>query len=264
MRIARVNGVLIHYADRGRRDGPVLVFANSLGTDFRIWDNLIPYLESRFRVILYDKRGHGLSEAPPPPYRMADHVADLAALLDYLRIDSAIPCGVSVGGMIALGLAGMHPDLVKGLALCDTAHKIGTPERWQERIASVRENGTAPLLDNLMTVWLSEKYRRDEAEQVARWRHMVLRTPIDGYIGTCAAIAEADYTAYAENIGVPTLVVCGEEDGSTPVDVVRGLANLIPGARFDTIPNAAHLPGIDAPKALAHLVNDFVAMAGLD
>ncbi|MET0941457.1 MAG: alpha/beta fold hydrolase, partial [Mesorhizobium sp.] len=138
MAFARVNGIVLHHEVRGPSQRPVLVFANALGTDFRIWNAVASQLEGRYRLVLYDKRGHGLSEATPAPYGMVDHVHDLAALLDHYGIERTAVVGASVGGLIAQGLAALRPDLVDALVLCDTAHKIGTDELWNARIDAVR------------------------------------------------------------------------------------------------------------------------------
>ncbi len=129
---------------RGRATSRAIVFVNSLGTDFRIWDGVIAALDGRFRTIRYDKRGHGLSDAPPAPYRMDDHVGDLEALLAMLGVGKAVFVGLSVGGMIVTQLASRHPQKVAGLVLCDTAHKIGTDELWNERIAAVEKRAASP------------------------------------------------------------------------------------------------------------------------
>ena len=261
MRFETVNGIVMHVAERG--DGQPIVFSNSLGTDFRVWDPLLAHLNGRIRVIRYDKRGHGLSTAPDAPYRIDDHVADLAALLDHLGVAEAIVVGLSVGGIIAQGLAAARPELVKGLVLCDTAHKIGTPEMWDERIAAVREGGIDALAEATLGRWFSERFHRERPAELAGWRAMLTRTPVEGYVGTATAIRDADMTAAAQGIGVPTLCLGGTEDGSTPPEVVRSMAELIPGARFETIEGVGHLPGVEAPDALAALIGGFLADAGL-
>ena len=127
MHFARINNLVIHYSDLGPHEAPAIVFSNSLGTDFRIWDDVVDRLGPRFRVVHYDKRGHGLSDAPPAPYKLEDHVSDMADLMDHLNVPKAVIVGLSVGGMIAQGLAIERPDLVRALVLCDTGHKIGKP-----------------------------------------------------------------------------------------------------------------------------------------
>ena len=142
MQFAEVNGVTLHYQVIGAAEGaPLLVFSNSLGTDFRIWRDVIVRFVGECAILVYDKRGHGLSDTGDAPYSIDDHVADLAALLDHLGRKEAIVCGLSVGGLIAQGLAVSRPDLVQALILCDTAHKIGTDEKWNQRIDAIHESG---------------------------------------------------------------------------------------------------------------------------
>jgi 3-oxoadipate enol-lactonase len=265
MQVAAVNGTHIHYRDtdpgRGNPGGarPVLVFSNSLGTDFRIWDRVIARLGDRYRIITYDKRGHGLSDGAPAPYKMSDHVEDLAGLLNRLGVEDAIICGLSVGGLIAQGLAAAHPALVSRLILCDTAHKIGTADLWNERIAAVETGGIEALADGVLERWFSADFRASKTAELSAWRNLLVRTTADGYAGTCAAIRDADFTESSAKLDVPTLCICGSEDGATTPDLVRSTAELIPGARFELIEGAGHLPCIEAPDAVANLILEFTA-----
>jgi len=237
----------------------VLAFSNSLGTDFRIWDRVIARLGDRFRIITYDKRGHGLSDGAPAPYKMSDHVEDLAGLLNSLGIKDAIICGLSVGGQIAQGLAAAHPELGSRPILCDTAHKIGTAQLWNERIAAVEKNGIEALADGTMERWFSADFRANKSAELSAWRNMLVRTTADGYAGTSAAIRDTDFTESSAKLDVPTLCICGSEDGGTTPDLVRSTAELIPGARFELVEGAGHLPCIEAPDAVANLILEFTA-----
>ncbi|HEY9548501.1 MAG TPA: 3-oxoadipate enol-lactonase [Kiloniellaceae bacterium] len=258
-----LNGVVLHVQDLGAADKPALVFANSLGTDLRIWDDVVARLADRFRIVLYDKRGHGLSEVDKPPYRIADHVGDLAALLDDLAIEGAIVCGLSVGGLIAQGLAARRPELVSALVLCDTAHKVGTAELWNTRMAAIEKGGIASIAEAILERWFSKNLRENDPVALAGWRAMLTRTPQKGYLGTCAAIRDADFTEEAKRIAVPTLCLVGAEDGATPPALVRDLADLIPGARYEVIEGAGHLPCIEQPAAVARLIEAFIEERGL-
>ncbi|WEX08412.1 3-oxoadipate enol-lactonase [Chelativorans sp. AA-79] len=258
MAFARVNGVVLHYEVRGQAERPVIAFANSLGTDFRIWNEVALRLEGDFRLVLYDKRGHGLSEATPQPYAMTDHVQDLAALLDHLGIKAAAMVGLSVGGMIAQGLAALRPDLVRALVLCDTAHKIGNEELWNGRIKTANESGIASMADGIMQRWFTPAYRTPENPDYIGYLAMLTRTSPEGYAGTCAALRDADLTESTRALKVPTLCVVGDQDGSTPPDLVREMADLIQGARFEIIEDAGHLPCIEQPARTAELIRSFV------
>lgn len=258
-----LNGVVLHLQDLGPTDRATLVFANSLGTDFRIWDAVVARLADRFRIVLYDKRGHGLSEIGDSPYRIDDHVADLAALLDELDIEDAVVCGLSVGGLIAQGLYARRPELVSGLILCDTAHRIGTAETWSERMAAIEAGGIAAISEAILERWFTAKLREGDPAALAGWRAMLTRTPRAGYLGTCAALRDADFTEEARRIAVPTLCVVGDEDGATPPELMRQTADLIPGARYEVIAGAGHLPCIEQPQALADLIDAFTRENGL-
>lgn len=258
MAFVRVNGVVLHYAVRGRADAPVLVFANSLGTDFRIWEKVATDLANDYRLVLYDKRGHGLSDAPPQPYRLDDHVEDLAALLKHLDISSAVIIGLSVGGMIAQGLAARHPHLTRALILCDTAHKIGSDAMWNERINAVNAAGIPSLAEAIMLRWFTPSYRSPDNADYVGYTNMLTRTPADGYAGTCAALRDADLTASTSALDMPVLCIVGDQDGSTPPDLVRELASLIKGSRFEIIEGAGHIPCVEQPEATIALIRDFL------
>jgi 3-oxoadipate enol-lactonase len=263
MAFTRVNGIVLHHQVLGQRDGPVLVFINSLGSDFRIWQDVVQAFTDRFRVILYDKRGHGLSDAPPAPYTIDEHTTDLLALLDHLKVDKAALVGLSVGGMIAQRMAVRAPERVQALVLSCTAAKIGTPELWAERIASVENGGIEPIADNVLQRWFTPLFRKTQADEVTGWRNMLIRTPIHGYAGTCAAIRDADLRPDAGRIKAPTLCVAGDQDGSTPADVVKGTADLIPGARFVLIDGAGHIPCVEKPAVLSKLISQHLQEAEL-
>jgi len=262
MLACRTREVVLHYTfdetPGGPEDAPVMVLANSLGSDLRIWDQVVAQLAGQFRFLRYDKRGHGLSETTPAPYLMDDHIGDLIGLLDALDIKEAIVGGVSVGGMIAQGLAARQPKRVRGLVLCDTAHRIGDEALWGQRSRAIQEGGIEALADAILERWFTAAFRKHRADELALWRHMLVRTPVDGYTGTCAAIRDTDLGPETAKIDVPTLVVCGAEDGATPPDVVREMAALIPKARFNLIESAAHLPCIETPETRSKMIAGFV------
>ena len=258
MRFVRVNGVVIHHAVRGASNRPTIVFSNSLGTDFRIWNAVADALADDYRLVFYDKRGHGLSEATPAPYALTDHVGDLTALLDHLGIKSATIVGLSVGGMIAQGLAALRPDLVERLVLSDTAHKIGSDELWNARIDAVTNGGIASISDQILERWFTPVYRDPGNADFVGYTAMLERTTVDGYAGTCAALRDADLTESTRALKVPVLCIVGDQDRSTPPDLVRSTADLIEGARFEIVKDAGHLPCIEQPAATAALIRNFL------
>lgn len=260
MLFANINGVNLHYQIIGApEDKPVIVFSNSLGTDFRIWRDVIMRLVGDYAIVTYDKRGHGLSDIGYSPYAMQDHVDDLAGLMDMLNVRNAIVCGLSVGGMIAQGLAFSRPELVKALILCDTGHKIGNDDLWNDRIGIVTEKGIEAIADQIMSRWFSEAYRRPDNAEFASYRNMLTRTPIAGYVGTSVALRDTDYTEQTPTIKVPTLCLVGDEDGSTPPSLVKELSDLIDGAEYHIIEGAGHLPCIEKPDDFAALLKPFLS-----
>jgi len=263
MNVVKANGVHLHYAVDGPADAPAIVFSNSLGTDFRMWDALIAYLGDRFRAVRYDKRGHGLSEATAPPYTIDDHIADLAGLLDHLGLDRFILCGLSVGGLIAQGFAARQPKRLRALILSDTAAKIGSDEMWNTRIATIEQGGIEVLADPIMERWLSAGFRAGRPGETLVWRNMLVRTAVDGYIGTCAAIRDADFSETTRRIRMPVLGIVGSEDGATPPDLVRGTIETIEGARFTVIDGVGHLPSIERPDIMGDLIAGFLKENGL-
>jgi 3-oxoadipate enol-lactonase len=260
MAFARLNGAVMHYEDAGARDGRAIVFSNSLGTDFRIWDGLLGHLPADLRVIRYDKRGHGLSEATAGPYAMKTLAEDLAALLDHLGVKGAAVVGLSVGGMIALGLASLRPDLVSALTLMDTAHKIGTVEGWNSRIDTVQRGGMAAVAEGILAGWFTQAYR-DSVADFAGYRAMLLRNDIEGYTGVCAALRDADLTESTRALKMPTLCIAGEHDATTSPTLMRTTVDLIEGARLEVVKDAGHIPCVERPGEVAGLIAGFLKEA---
>ena len=162
--------------------------------------------------------------------------------------------GLSVGGVIAQGLAALHPERVAALVLSDTAHKIGTEASWNERIDAVTRDGIASIADTIMQRWFTSAYRRPDNPDFAGYTAMLTRTPVDGYAGTCAALRDADLTESTRALKMPALCIVGDQDGATPPDLVRSMANLIRNSEFRIIPDAGHLPCIEQPDAVAGLI----------
>ena len=254
MGFLRANGGVIHYRDEGPREGPVLVFINALGSDLRIWDEVGALLAQDFRLIRYDKRGHGLSETGPDHADMPDYARDLAGLLDALGVTLAMIVGLSIGGLIAQELYRQRPNLFAALVLSDTAAKIGDDASWDARIAAIESGGVEAVADSVLSRWFTADFRVRRADELTGWRTMLVRTPKPGYLVACGALKRADLRPHARAITVPTLCLVGEEDGSTPVALVRETAERIRGSRFEIIAGAGHIPGIEKPEATAALL----------
>ena len=213
----QANGVTLNGTLDGTIDGTPLIFINSLGTDLRSWDSVISELNKKkisesHLLVRYDKRGHGLSDCPSPPYTIRDHTEDLAGLINAMRLDQVILVGISIGGMIAIDYTALNTEKVKALVLCDTAPKIGTAEGWNIRIQTLREHGMAYLADAILSRWFAPEFKQRFPEAFNIYRNMLVRTPLDGYTGSCEAIRDMDLTENITKIDTPTLVLCGAED----------------------------------------------------
>ncbi|MCW5709472.1 3-oxoadipate enol-lactonase [Shinella sp.] len=257
MPFSRSNDIVLSYRRAGRRGAPRIAFANSLGSDMAIWDGVIDELAADFDLLLYDKRGHGLSDVVPAPRGIRDHSDDLIGLLDHVGWQDTMLCGLSVGGVIAMDLAVRAPARVTRLVLMDTAAKIGTPDAWNARIDAVLDGGVASIGEAIMARWFSPDYRAGQPEAFSAWRRMLERTPAAGYAETCKALRDADLTDAITGITAPTLVIAGEDDLSTPPALVEATARRIPGAIFHIIKGAGHLPCIERPADVAALLRGF-------
>ncbi|QUJ75428.1 3-oxoadipate enol-lactonase [Sulfitobacter albidus] len=250
----------IHYRVDGPAEGAPVVFANSLGTDMRLWDPILPLLPEGLRIIRWDKRGHGLSSVPPAPYAMGALIRDCERLLDHLQVRDCLFVGLSIGGMIAQGLAVKRLDLIRAMVLSNTAAKIGNPQLWDERIAAVDQGGIESLADAVMDRWFSRDFHR--TPELELWRNMLTQQADDGYAGCSAAISGTDFYTPTSGLRLPTLAIAGSEDGSTPPDLVRETADLIPGSKFHLIRRAGHLPCVEQPQEFARVLSDFLRDTG--
>lgn len=242
----------MHYRTDG--DGPAVVFANSLGTDLRLWDAVLPLLPG-IRAIRFDKRGHGLSDLGTDG-GIEGFAEDAAALIEAVAGGPVVFVGLSIGGMIGQALAARRPDLVRAVVLSNTAAKMGTPEAWSARIAAVQAGGIESIGDAVMERWFAPAFRATPA--LSPWRNMLTRTDAAGYCAACAAIAGADLTPTTRALRLPTLVIAGDQDGASPPDLVRGTAEMIAGAAFHILPGAGHLPCVETPEAWAARVAPFL------
>ncbi len=254
MAFTKLNHVRLHWRETGRKDAPAVIFANSLGTDCRLWDEVAEALSATYRVVLYDKRGHGLSETAPGPYSIEMLADDALALADHLGLATFAFVGLSIGGLIAQQIAVKAPERVSALVICDSAAKIGNDEGWNARIDAVKANGLASITGPVMERWFTPKYHAEKQMELAGWIQMLLGTPNDGYAAACAALREADLTRVATTITAPTLVICGDGDQSTPPELVKATADLIPGAKFEIIEGCGHIPPAEQPAALIALL----------
>jgi 3-oxoadipate enol-lactonase len=260
MHILELDDIRVNYRVDGDPDGAPVVFANSLGTDLRLWDAILPLLPDGLRIIRYDKRGHGLSTCPDAPYTMGALIRDAEQVLDHLEVKNCVFVGLSIGGMIAQGLAVKRLDLIRAMVLSNTAAKIGNPTMWDDRIAAVQSGGIEALADAVMERWFSADFRK--TPELELWRNMLVRQPDQGYMGCSAAISGTDFYTTTASLRLPTLGIAGSEDGSTPPDLVRETVDLIPGSGFHLIRRAGHLPCVEQPVEYAQVLTDFLRKVG--
>ena len=250
----------LQWQDEGDPQGRAVVFAHALGLDLTLWDKVLALLPAGLRLIRYDLRGHGRSDVPPGPYSMGALIRDAEAMLDDLGVRNCVFVGLSVGGLIAQGLAVKRLDLVRGLVLSNTATKIATKEIWQARVAAVRAGGMAAVADTVLERWFPPAVRAEALGQ--EWRARLMACPAEGYAAVAAAIGGTDFLMPTSALRLPTLVIAGSEDRATPPDLVRELADLIPGARYQLIRGAGHLPPVDRPGAFAAALTEFLRAIG--
>jgi 3-oxoadipate enol-lactonase len=252
-----VNGCRLHYRFDGPEAAPVLLLSNSLGTTLGMWEDQMPDFTRTFRVLRYDSRGHGASEATSGAYTIEQLGRDAFELLGALSIRRAHVCGLSKGGMVAMWLATWAPEVVDRVVLCNTSAALGPPSRWDERIQAVTSLGMSSVAEAVLERWFTPGFRASAPAAVERFRRMLLTTPADGYAGCCAAIRDMDQTESIGRISRPTLVVVGSQDPATPPEHGERIASRVPGARLVALP-AAHLSNVESAQEFNRTVAAFL------
>lgn len=257
MPVIDANGIKINYQIDGAESAPALLLSNSLGTNLHMWDNQIEALAKRFRVVRYDTRGHGKTEAPSYPYTFAMLGQDAIALMDALKLSKVRFCGLSMGGMIGMWLARHFPSRIEQLVLCNTAAKFGIPDVWNQRIVTVRASGMKVITDSVIERWFTKQFRESSPGKIEPIVEMLHTTPAEGYAGNCAAIRDVDQRWQIGDIEIPTLVIGGKHDPATPYAAAELIAKRIPNAKLVGL-DAAHLSNIEQPKAFAEALGGFL------
>ncbi|HYJ67598.1 MAG TPA: 3-oxoadipate enol-lactonase [Nocardioidaceae bacterium] len=245
-----MTAVDVSYDVSGRADGPVVLLSNSLGSTMAMWDGNVAALESQFRVVRYDTRGHGESPVPDGPYEIDDLVDDLIALLDTVGADRAHLVGLSIGGMTAMRLAIREPERVDRLVLICTSARLEPVSGWLERAALVRDNGTAAIAPVVAARWFTPTYLDAHPELRVASEAMVAGTPPEGYAGCCEAIAAMDLRDDLASIKAPTLAIAGADDPAIPLDHLRRIADSVHDARLLVVADAAHLAAAQQPDTI--------------
>lgn len=255
-RFTTSDGLSIRYEDTGG-DRPALLLSNSLGTRLEMWDGQMADFASRFRVVRYDKRGHGESELRVGPTSFRRLTLDAVELLDHLGIARAHWCGLSMGGMSGMWAGTHHGERFNRIVLCNTAASMPSPDMWNQRIAVVKKEGLAPLIPTIVDRWFTKRFQDSDKAAVARIVAMLNATPPEGYAACSAAIRDMDQRWPIRSITHPVLVIAGTHDGSTPPERGREIAAAIAGARYVEL-DAAHLSNIEQEKAFTAAVMDFL------
>ncbi|HEV2115259.1 MAG TPA: 3-oxoadipate enol-lactonase [Terriglobales bacterium] len=250
--------VRLHYELSGKAGAPVLLFSNSLGTNLGMWEAQRAALDKQFRILRYDKRGHGQSSVPPPPYKVEQLGCDVLGLLDGLRIDRVHFCGLSIGGLTGMWLGIHAPQRLHKLVLCNTGARIGTVEMWNARIESVRQGGTKSLAPAVVERFFSPEFRARCPQAVSTAQAVLREISTEGYIGCCSALRDADLRDRISSIHVPTLVIAGSKDNATPPALGQELRDHIPGAKYVELP-AAHLSNIEAAAEFNAALSEFLS-----
>ncbi len=251
------NGASLHVEIEGPDAAPALMLSNSLGTDLHMWDPQAGEFTKSFRLIRYDRRGHGKSSAPKGPYSMEMLGRDALGILDALNIRKVHWLGLSMGGMVGQWLGANAPDRIDRLILSNTSSYYENKMPWNDRIALVREKGLGAIADNIMKVWFTEDFRTRAPQTVARMKDTMLGIPLEGYIGCCEAVRDMDHRDLLGRITAPTLVIAGIKDPATPVENAEFIRARVPGAKLALI-DAAHIANVEQPNAYARAAMDFL------
>jgi len=251
------DGCLLNVTVEGRDGRPTLMLSNSLGSTLQMWEPQMRALTQVFRVIRYDRRGHGKSQVPPAPYSIARFGRDALAILDDLNIERVHWCGVSMGGMVGQWLAAHAPERVGKLVLANTTCYYPDPTIWEARIKAVRDGGLAAVADTVIGGWLTQEFRDHNPEVADRMKAMLLATPVEGYLACCEALSQLDLREDLSRIKSPTLVIAGRYDKSTPIAMAEAIRSRIAGANM-TILDAAHISNVEAAGAFNDAVLGFL------
>ena len=247
----KTNGIEMNYELSKEKDAPVVVLSHSLACSMVMWQPQLEVLESHFRVLRYDMRGHGKSEANEGAYTLEQLAADVIGLLDALELDRVHFVGLSIGGMIGQCLALNYADRLQTLALCDTAAIIPEEAKplFEERIRRARDQGMEALVEETLERWFTQPYLKQNSPEVERIRNQILATPVAGFIGCSKAILGLNYVERLSQIKMTTLIIVGEDDPGTPVAASDAIHQRIQNSKLVVLPSAAHLCNIEQTDA---------------
>ena len=255
----QADGCPIHIEVDGPEHALVLMLSNSLGTDLTMWDDQVGAFTKQFRLVRYDRRGHGKSGVPEGPYAMERLGKDALAIMDGLGIKKLNWCGLSMGGMVGMWLGANAPERIDKLILSNTSAYMGAaPDLWNERIKTALTAGMPALVDATLERWFTKAFRERNPKVMARIREMVLATPPKGYAACCEGIRDMDQRESLQRIRAPTLIIAGRHDPSTTVEVAEFMQSRIAGAKLAVI-DAAHIANVERPREYSETVLQFLA-----
>ena len=258
----KANGITVNYRIDGPERAPWLVFSNSLATSLAMWDEQAAALQTSFRVLRYDQRGHGETDAPSGRYAFDTLLDDALALMDAHNIDKAHFAGLSMGGATALGLAERRPQRFHSIVVADSPCQ-STPQssqQWEERIAVAQKQGIEALVEPTVGRWFPPETVAANPPYLDKIRAMIRATPVNGFIGCAAALAAHDYASAVGTVKCPTLFIVGEQDGATPIAMAK-LQEKLAGSRFVTLPGAGHISNMDRPAEFSRALRAFLSAA---
>ena len=256
-RVVDADGCPLYVRVDGQETAPPLMLSNSLGTDLHLWDAQVLEWAKSFRVVRYDRRGHGRSGLGHAPHTMETLGRDALAIMDALGLDKVHWCGISMGGMVGQWLGAHAPERIDTLILSNTSAFYPNKMPWNDRIATVREKGLAWIADTIMTLWFKPDFRTGEPQTIARMKEMLAATPLEGYIAACEAVRDMDHRELLPKINAPTLIIAGTHDVSTPVAAAEFIKGRIRGSVL-TVLNTAHIANVEEPAIYTNTVREFL------
>ena len=257
MPVINSDGCPIYVEVEGPEHAPVLMLSNSLGTTLAMWNEQVAPFTQHFRLVRYDRRGHGKSGVPKGPYTMDQLGRDVLAVLDGLAIKKIYWCGLSMGGMVGQWLGANAPERIERMVITNTSSFFPDKNGWNERLKLVEEKGVAAFAATNMTRWFTKGFLERAPQQVARIQEMFAATPLEGYLACGAAVRDMDHRSLLPKIRTPTLVIAGKQDGATPPEANEYIAKNIPGAKFALL-DAAHLSNVEQQQGYTDAVLGFL------
>ncbi len=258
MPVIQSNGVAIDAEISGPQGAPVLMLSNSLGTTRHMWDPQMDAFTKQFRVLRYDRRGHGKSAVPKGPYNMEMLGRDVLAVLDGMGIEKANWLGLSMGGMEGMWLGANAPERIEKLILSNTSTYYPDKAPWHARIENVSKAGSvAAIADTVINAWLTQDFQKAHPDVASRMKEMMIATPVEGYLGCCAAVRDMDHREAIKGIKNPTLIIAGSKDPATNVAAGEFIRDNIKGSKLVVV-EAAHIANVEVPDVYAKTVLDFL------